>query len=105
MSGHGNSPQRVSGLWNPNARNERTLTERSGDDSPKGLLSVEREDSLCTKQILAFGKQVAKNDAIASLGDCYLRSPKKVTNFFGDPYKKEGTIYFHGRESIHEESR
>ena len=31
VSGPRNSP--------PNARNERTLTERSGDDSPKGLLS------------------------------------------------------------------
>ena len=71
VSGHGNSPQRVSGRWNPNARDERTLTERSGDDSPIGLLSKEREYPPCTKQ---------------SMG-------------------KEGNIYFHGRESIHEESR
>ena len=65
VSGPRNSPQRVSGRWNPNARDERTLTERSGDDSPIGLLS-RRE-----------GKSMGK----------------------------EGTIYFHGRESIHEESR
>ena len=58
-------PQRASGLWNPNARDERTLKERSGDDSPKGLLSI------------GEGKSMGK----------------------------EGTIYFHGRESIHEESR
>ena len=49
----------------PNARDERTLKERSGDDSPKGLLSI------------GEGKSMGK----------------------------EGTIYFHGRESIHEESR
>ena len=65
---------------------------------------MEREDSLCTKQILAFGKQVAKNDA-SVIGRLLPPLSQKVTNFFGDPYKKEGTIYFHGRESIHEESR
>ena len=55
VSGHGNSPQRVSGRWNHNARDERTLTERSGDDSPIGLLSKEREYPPCTKQ--SMGKE------------------------------------------------
>ena len=66
VSGHGNSPQRVSGRWNPNARDERTLTERNGDDSPIGLLSKERANPWARRGIFismgerAYTKRAAK---------------------------------------------
>ena len=52
----------------PNARDERTLTERSGDDSPKGLLSVERANTWARRGLFismgerAYTKRAAKSD-------------------------------------------
>ena len=63
---HSFTPQRVSGRWNPNARNERTLTERSGDDGPKGLLSKERANTWARRGLFismgerAYTKRAAK---------------------------------------------
>ena len=43
----------------PNARDERTLTERSGDDSPKGLLSVERANTWARRGLfISMGESI-----------------------------------------------